>query len=410
MRQKLGFLSVLAVASLALWAAPAAPAAAEAAPAEAAPATAPVQGTLNAVACTAPASCTAVGSYTPAAGEVTLAESWNGTAWKVKPTPNPAGASSSALNGVSCAAPDACLAVGRYNYGSEGQDLGVLAESWNGTSWTIQPVPLPAGALAGDLQAVSCASATACTAVGYYANSANSNVALAESWNGTSFAVKTLPLPAGTTTSILDDVSCSAAPSTGCEAVGWNFRSGAEIARTMAEGWNGTKWSVQFTPTPRAASGGSYPDGMSCGSADSCTSVGEGLTSEGDLGIGWAQAWNGTKWSNQSTRLPQGGIGGVLAADSCSLAPATACTAVGYYTNGSAFVSYAEAWNGTKWVVQKTPEPTGATAGNLAGVSCSSPPGSCIAVGSYTTSGGVPVTLAEGWNGTKWTVQTTPVP
>jgi hypothetical protein len=351
-----------------------------------------------------------VGSYVGSAGQVSLAEGWNGSAWTVQRTPNPAGSSSSVLSGVSCGSPGACLAVGRYTYGSQGQDLGVLAESWNGASWTIQTVPLPAGALGGSLLGVSCASASACTAVGYYADSANSNVALAESWNGASFTHHTVRLPAGTTTSVLDAVSCSAAPSVGCEAVGWNLRSGAEIARTMAEGWNGTSWSVQVTPTPTESSGGSYPGGMSCSSADSCISVGEGFTSGGSLGGGWAQAWNGTAWSNQVTHLPKGAVGGLLDAGSCSLAPATACTAVGYYSNGSAFVNYAESWNGTKWLVQETPEPAGATAASLAGVSCSFPPGSCVAVGSYTTSAGVPVTLAEGWNGTKWSVQKTPTP
>jgi hypothetical protein len=402
MRHELSHLSILFLGSLVLAAVPVA--------AAAAPAADSVQGALNAVACTSPASCISVGSYVSAAGQVSLAEGWDGSAWTVQPTPNPAGAFSTALDGVACGSPGACLAVGHYTYGSEGQDLGVLAELWNGASWTIQAVPLPAGALAGSLVGVSCASASACTAVGYYANSANSNVALAESWNGTSFTSKTVHLPAGTTTSILDAVSCSAAPSADCEAVGWDFRSGAEIARTLETGWNGTSWSVQGAPQTRDSQGGSYPGGMSCSSADSCTSVGEGINSGGSLGDGWAQAWDGSKWSNQATHLPKGGIGSILDADSCSLAPATACTAVGYYTNGSAFVDYAEAWNGTKWLVQKTPEPSGATAASLAGVSCSSPPGTCVAVGSYTTSAGVPVTLAEGWNGTKWSVQATPTP
>ena len=394
----LGCAGILVLASLTV----------RAAPAGAVTAT-PVSGSLTAVACTSPASCTAVGSFVSPAGTVSLAEAWNGSTWSVEPTPNPAGGSNITLTGIACGSAGACLAVGGYFSSSNNGELP-LAESWNGTSWTIQSVPLPAGARGGSLNSVSCGSATACTAVGFYADSGNANVVLAESWNGASLAVQAVRIPAGATTSTLGAVSCSAAPSADCEAVGWYFRSGALIARTLAEGWNGASWTIQATPKPRNTAGGSFPAGISCGSASSCTSVGSGDTSTGNAGNGWAQAWDGTAWSNQAPRVPKGAVFSQLAGVSCSLAPATACTAVGVYGNGSAFLDYAEGWNGTAWLVQKTPEPAGATAASLAGVSCSSPPGSCVAVGSYTDSSGVAVTLAEGWNGTKWSVQKTPVP
>jgi hypothetical protein len=56
----------------------------------------------------------------------------------------------------------------------------------------------------------------------------------------------------------------------------------------------------------------------------------------------------------------------------------------------------------------KTTVPSGATASSLSGVSCVSA-SACTAVGSYGASSGV-VTLAEQWNGTVWTVQSTPNP
>src|ERR1700733_3307233 len=70
--------------------------------------TASVPGTLNSVTCTNPTSCIAVGTY-GTSGD-TLAENWNGTAWTVESTPNPAGGSSNTLAGVSCGTPDACVA------------------------------------------------------------------------------------------------------------------------------------------------------------------------------------------------------------------------------------------------------------------------------------------------------------
>ena len=105
---------------------------------------------------------------------------------------------------------------------------------------------------------------------------------------------------------------------------------------------------------------------------------------------------------------PKGSTGTDMAGISCSAAPSTSCTDVGAYSNGSAFIAFAEGWNGTKWTPQKTPEPAGATEGDLVGVSCSSPPGTCSAVGYDANSAGTSLTLAEGWNGTKWSIQKTP--
>jgi hypothetical protein len=46
----------------------------------------------------------------------------------------------------------------------------------------------------------------------------------------------------------------------------------------------------------------------------------------------------------------------------------TACEAVGSYDNSSGnLVTLAESWNGTDWTVQSTPDPTGATDNSLYG-------------------------------------------
>ena len=117
---------------------------------------------LNAVSCTAANSCTAVGyDYVP--NEQNLAKSWNGTSWTLEPSSNPAGATSSYLNAVSCTAANSGTAVG-YDYAPNEQNL---AESWNGTSWTLEPSSNPAGATNSYLNAVSCTAANSCTAVGY---------------------------------------------------------------------------------------------------------------------------------------------------------------------------------------------------------------------------------------------------
>jgi hypothetical protein len=69
----------------------------------------------------------------------------------------------------------------------------------------------------------------------------------------------------------------------------------------------------------------------------------------------------------------------------------------------SATSTLAERWDGTSWTIQSTPNPPGSTQIFLDGVSCTSA-SSCTAVGHYQST----LTLAEVWNGTSWAIQGTP--
>src|SRR6185312_2508029 len=132
---------------------------------------------LVADSCTGPGACVAVGGYENRAGtQVALAEARSGTGWRIQRAPVPAGAVLSNLFGVSCTAADACIAVGYYT--GSALHIRPLAERWNGTSWAIQPVSGSAGSLASELLAVSCPTATACTAGGSEINSAQTPVPL----------------------------------------------------------------------------------------------------------------------------------------------------------------------------------------------------------------------------------------
>ena len=93
---------------------------------------------------------------------VTLAESWNGTRWSLVRSPN-VGREGNRLVGVSCVSANACMAVG-FTQGGPG---GTLAESWNGSRWSVVHTPSP-GNTGSDLGGVSCVAADACTAVGAF--------------------------------------------------------------------------------------------------------------------------------------------------------------------------------------------------------------------------------------------------
>ncbi len=102
-------------------------------------------GALASVSCATARACTGVGSYVNPAGLfVTLAEAWNGTSWRKQPTPNPAGGSNLHLTGASCVSPGSCEAVGSYLVRNGAARVG-LAERWNGRTWTLQSLPIPAG-------------------------------------------------------------------------------------------------------------------------------------------------------------------------------------------------------------------------------------------------------------------------
>jgi hypothetical protein len=177
----------------------------------------------------------------------------------------------SAVEAVHAVLSDPRIPVVRMSVGS-GTNV-TLAEYWNGTKWAIKKTPNPSGAAESALSAVSCTSATACTAVGSY-NSADVALTLAEAWNGTKWAIKKTPNPSGDA-AYLDGVSCSSANS--CIAVGY-YINGADAIVTLAEAWNGTKWAIQSTPNPNLAAG-SYLNGVSCTSATACTAVGDSYNS-----------------------------------------------------------------------------------------------------------------------------------
>ncbi len=218
---------------------------------------------------------------------------------------------------------------------------------------------------------------------------------LAEGWNGSSWTIRASPNPGGENGGVLNGVSCTS-PSA-CTAVG-TYNNGGSI-ETLAERWDGTSWTIQSTPNP-SGSNNSVLDGVSCTSPSACTAVGQ-YDSAG-TNVTLAERWDGTSWTIQTTPNPGDSASSVLSGVSCT--SATACTAVG----SGAGAALAERWDGTSWTIQAIPSPSGATASGLSGVSCTSAI-ACTAIGGYS-SPGLSGTLAERWDGTSWTIQTTPNP
>ena len=175
--------------------------------------------------------CTAVGF----AGSNGLADRWNGTAWKAQAVPKPTGAKSIQLNAVKCTSSTVCTVAGSGTYpASPINVVKTLAERWNGIAWKNQSIPTPSPSSDSGtdvLTGISCTSASACTAVGYYENNQVLEDTLAEAWNGTAWTIQSTPN--NNADNSLLGVACTS--TTICEAVGESdgdggFSSGGNLA------------------------------------------------------------------------------------------------------------------------------------------------------------------------------------
>jgi hypothetical protein len=403
---------------------------------------------LQGVSCTAADACTTVGEYQGADAVQTLAEAWNGEAWTIQTTPNGPGATTTdltavscvtaclaagltqigsviypvvaigiigvwawwwimptpnpsvygdVLNGVSCPSPAACAAVG-YDLNAAGTEMPLALSLAKGV-WLAKAVPLPAGAIGGALNGVSCATANACTAVGYYVNAAGNQVALAETWVAGAWALApAAAVPAGATNSALNGVSCTAAGA--CTAVG-DYINGGGTQIALAETLTGGAWGVTLTSPANGEL-----NGVSCTAAGACTAVGYYYNGAG-VQVTLAETLAAGAWAVSATPNPAGAIASALNAVSCT--SATACTAVGYYVNGGGTqIALAETLAAGAWGLAAVVIPAGATASDLTGVSCLT--SGCTAVGWYVNASGTTVTLAENELFGLWFVSPTPNP
>jgi len=318
--------------------------------------------------------------------------------WSIEPSPNVAGSSGSWLTAVSCSGAS-CMAIGGY-VSAIGQ--GDLAESFDGTEWTIVPMPSPAKD--NILQSISCAGPNVCEAVGGTIGAGGAQRALAEGWNGETWVLQPTPLVGGADATVgLDGVSCTSPDS--CEAVGGLTLPGVSAEeQPLVERWDGSTWTVQFVPNPKAENG-SELNAVSCTAVDACTAGGTYYYADVASSV-FAMRWNGTSWRMQAQPNLQGQS--VNATDSVSCSGPATCTSVGSWTNDWQ-ETLAENWGGVFWRIQLTPNPPTSVGSELISVSCVAS-GTCESVGNWSPSQTTGSALAEGYDGRWWTRQWTPTP
>jgi hypothetical protein len=377
---------------------------------------------LFGVSCSSASDCWTVGVFVTATAVETLTEHWDGTSWAIVSSPNVTGSESTLLLSVTCASASECWAVGYHEVverqvgpgGAVLTDQNVI-ERWDGSSWTIASsatVALEDNALAS----VTCASASDCWAVGLAQSKTSfatkrARHALIEHWNGIAWA-EIPSVNAGTTPeNALVGVTCVPAAAD-CWAVGYYFQGSFNIG-TLTERWNGSSWTS--TPSPNRPPTEAYNslNDVTCVSASDCWAVGS-YVGDDLRNRTVIEHWNGAAWSLVSSPNTSATEDNFLLSVTC--ASSSECWAVGAYrsANNSQLQTLAVRWDGTAWSIVNSPDANTNNDNVLNSVTCVSA-SDCWAVGyayndnSITVTGGnAAETLIEHWNGTSWSIFTSP--
>jgi hypothetical protein len=213
---------------------------------------------FSAVAAVSPTDAWAVGAFYSTrtlfglASAGALIAHWNGTTWSIIPNPalNQKGAVLTAIDPVSSSD---VWAAGHQGNPGQASDAGHVPfiEHWNGSTWSV--VSAPPASKPSYLEAVSGASATDAWAVGYQTKPGTSTlVALAEHWNGKTWAAVSLPASLAGLNGLISVYS--AAPNEVWATEGGPHYPDSPSSNTPAMflHWNGTAWSAAPAPGPQA--------------------------------------------------------------------------------------------------------------------------------------------------------------
>jgi hypothetical protein len=325
---------------------------------------------LNAVSC-ANTTCQALGSAAPYLGSngaigtpQAIAQSWNGSAWTLETiqsiTPG------TLLTGLVCSSDSSCVAVGSAPVPGSG-DIGPAFATWNGTEWSAQTLPLPIGTVSASLDDVSCVATDACYAVGSE-ETAGQTDPLVEYWNGSTWTVVDLPTPPALGIT-LSSVSCLA--DGGCTAVGASDDANpvpAAVVRT------GAVWSWQKLALLSGGAGWN-PAGVSCWADERCLTVGSESVDLGESVLAQAETQTSSTWT---VVTPKSAVLGGWLGDRCAVG--SGCDVVGY----DQVYHYAT----SAWSEQAVSLASGDLE-SLDNLSCTTS-GTCVAVGAkYSASGSV---------------------
>src|SRR5258708_10262215 len=180
----------------------------------------------------------------------------------------------------------------------------------------------------------------------------------------------------------------------------------ALAARVGARLLTHTTWTIR--KSPNATVPGGQLNAVSWSGGRGWRAGGTKISTSG-VNVTLGERWNGTSWQHQRTPNPPNDTVPIRSPDLLGVSCPTShfCAAVGAYQVDSVGISLAEAWNGSRWTRQSFPAPVGSTSAGLDQVSCTSAR-FCEAVGTYPISGGKNLAFAATRDGTSWRLQHLP--
>lgn len=286
-----------------------------------------------------------------------------------------------------------------------------LTEHWNGSNWSVIASPNP-GPTFNKLLAVTAISSSNVWAVGYYQTNSGSVQTLVERWNGSVWSVVTSANSSSPANQLFGVTAVSA---NDVWAVG-SSQPNNNTTQSLAEHWNGSSWSVVASPNP----GSTFTSfkGVAAVASNNVWAVGSYNNQQG-IAQTLTERWNGTKWSVVTSANPGSGGDGLFGV--ARIPGSNQLWAVGDYNIGTSGQPLTERWNGTKWSVVTSPT-IQANDSSLSSVTVLSatnawavgqagtPSGALSNMATSSASSPAGKTLTEYWNGTKWSVVASPNP
>ena len=326
-------------------------------------------------------------AVSPSGASVTLGLHWNGKAWTNEPTQNPG--VQDVLRGVADVPPTDVWAVG-VNFLASGGNQGLI-EQWNGKAWTVVTAPtLPNEDIY--LNGVTAIAADDVWAAGGEFNNSGVQTPVTMHFNGKKWSIVNLPAVGQYGTTLVQIVGTSP---TDAWAIGdsWTSSQHNDYA-TLAEHWNGKKWSVVATPNTSGID--NVFNSAVAISAKDVWAIGDYWN--GSIFQTLTEHYNGAKWSIiASPNLGTGG-NGLYATTALSTKAVWAVGQV-YGTSGAA-KTFGIKWNGAKWTVQKTVDVAGASNDGFNSIAAIPKSKTVWAVGgTYSPSNGSPLNTFTAYDG-----------
>lgn len=352
------------------------------------------------VSCASATACVVVGKAT--------ARSWDGARWSRIAAPAVPDGFFRTYTGLSCWSSARCLLVGDEQSPGRAEAIPVSA-TWDGTTWTPNPVPVPSAAdpgPAGALLGLSCVRATWCVASGYweegYCCSYYAHTLLVR-WDGTRWQAQTSP-PDADQVNRYNLVACGSA--TSCLTLGISTERNDKArglrcgtcggTRATAAVWDGSTWTATSTPVVPDPSFQTFYAGLQCLGDGSCLLGGYNNVSRQTPSYhSLVERYQAAAWTIVDG-VPDTRVEATAGFASVSCVTPRWCMSVGFVAGRGGPAPLARLWNGTSWDIARVPVPVGAQMTTLDSVSCAART-QCLAVGTSTGTA-----LAAKWNGSKW--------